>query len=564
MDQLRRIMATIQEYLGKLTITHRLLIGSIAIILLMTLFLVSQYAGSRQMEELWPGAEQASLDRAVAFLSERGIEHETSGGKVLVPVAQASYVRAQLAQHGQLPDDTTLLFGNLIDKQKWTMSRDQLGQLSKVALQNELAKVIANFDGIAKASVFLDVPERSGLGRGVRTPTASVNVTTSGGGALGQAMVDAIAATVAGANAGLTVDRIRVINGSTGRQRKATTQDDMVSATWLEHATKVEQQTRTKITDLLSYIPGVVVAVTAQVDIKQHVSEIHSKLKENDGSWNPVISETTNSRNQSQAKRSAEPGPRSNQPADINWSSSGNGTSMTETEEETTFQPFPGTKDERIIDPRGMPTRLAVSVNVPMAYVASLLATGESGGGSGEGKGGPDEQAVKAKFAEIQADITASIKPHVKTSAEGVVDEGEVVVSMIPGDAFMPGGTGGGGSAMAGGGLLALGGGGGLIEKALLGLLSVVALGMMVLMVRKSSRKVELPSAEEIVGIPPPLDTMSEVVGEADVSEAAMAGIEVGEDEIRAGKIFEQVSDLVKQNPEAGARLLSRWITSEN
>ena len=84
---------------------------------------------------------------------------------------------------------------------------------------------------------------------------------------------------------------------------------------------------------------------------------------------------------------------------------------------------------------------------------------------------------------------------------------------------------------------------------------------MMVLMVRKAGKRVEMPTAEELVGLPPTLEAKSDVVGEADESETAMAGIEVGEEEIKSTKMRESVSEFIKQSPEAASKLLNRWIT---
>jgi flagellar biosynthesis/type III secretory pathway M-ring protein FliF/YscJ len=96
-----------------------------------------------------------------------------------------------------------------------------------------------------------------------------------------------------------------------------------------------------------------------------------------------------------------------------------------------------------------------------------------------------------------------------------------------------------------------------------LGLLAMLSLGVMFGMVRKATQRPQIPSVEEMAGIPPKLPMEEEVVGEAEESEAAMAGLELDEQEIRIRKVAEQISDLVKSNPiEAGA-LFNKWV-SEN
>ena len=72
-----------------------------------------------------------------------------------------------------------------------------------------------------------------------------------------------------------------------------------------------------------------------------------------------------------------------------------------------------------------------------------------------------------------------------------------------------------------------------------------------------------MPTAEEIVGVPAKLEPRNDMIGEADETDTPMAGIEVGEEEVRSQKMLEQVADLVKDSPESAARMLNRWIQIE-
>ncbi len=94
--------------------------------------------------------------------------------------------------------------------------------------------------------------------------------------------------------------------------------------------------------------------------------------------------------------------------------------------------------------------------------------------------------------------------------------------------------------------------------------LALLSLAMMFLMMRKAGGHVELPTAEEIVGVPPPLPTdQSEVVGEAEESSPALEGVELDDKALRRQQMLSQVSEMVKQNPDEVANLLRRWIRVE-
>jgi flagellar biosynthesis/type III secretory pathway M-ring protein FliF/YscJ len=602
-EQLRRILGTIGKYLGGLTATQKLLVASLAIILGMTLFLVAQYAGRPAMVELLPASSPEENARAAAALRAAGIRTAAGpAGSIMVAPDDRPAALAQVLQSGQGPADTSVLFRNILDKQTWRMSRRENDQLYLMALQNELAGVIGHFTGVRSAAVMLDVPEANGLGASVRKPTASVTVFTSGGSSLPQATIDAIAHLVSGARAGLDVSRVRVIENTTAgsRQRKPSDDADVLPTTYLEHASRVETQTREKISELLAYIPGVIVAVTAQVDVTRTSTRTQENLPLGQGSLSLPSREKSNTTTQSSPTSGGDPGLRANQNADPTLAAGAAGPSLNQTDTEDQFENHVGKKTQEVIDPKGMPTLVAVTVNVPRGYVASLLraaqpaasnqAGGAGGGGAGGGAGGgggggadqgPTEQQISDFFTQsVRPAVQAAIMPHVRAmtaEANRTTDpaalarllEGQVAIAMIPLDltatlapaqAGLLGGLLGGGSGGSGGGLLMSGG---LIEKGVLGTLAVVALGMMFLMVRKASRKAEMPSAEELVGLPPTLETKSDLIGEADESETPMAGIEVDEGEVRSQKLLEQVQALVKDNPDSAAKLINRWVTPD-
>lgn len=574
MDQLRRVVATIQKYLGQLGLTQRLLIGSVAVIALMMFFIVSQYAGRSSMVELLSSGGTSDQQRILQFLQAANIDARSVNGKIVVPQESQRAAIAQLAESRMLPSDTSIMFQNLLDKQSWQMSRQQNEQLYTIALQNELAAAIAKFKDVRSATVILDIPEPAGLARSVRKPTASVTVLTSSGGALPQPTVDAIAQFVAGSRAGLEPDRIRVIDGSSGRQRKATGDGEALPTTYLEHAARVESQTRDKLQDLLSYIPGVIVAVTAQVDVTQVNAKVQRNMSDGDGTVSLPRRTLDTTMKQSESSPAAEPGVRSNQTADINRGGSSSGGSKTDqTEGEVEYENHVGTKVESIVDPRGMPTMLAASVNIPRSYIVGLLQQAadaakpaDAGSGQPAAPKAPTDEEISRKFAEEQTRISETLLPHLKTrTPEGKVIQGEVNVALMPVDIPVMAGTGktAGGVLGIGGGVGFAFGGGGLIDKAIMGGLALVAMGMMLMMVRKASRKVELPTPEELVGLPPALETKSDIIGEADEGELPVTGIEVGESEMRAQKVLEMVADMVDSSPETAAKIVGQWISLE-
>lgn len=569
MNRLQQVLAQIRATLARLDVSQKLLLGSLSVILVMTLFLVSQYAGRADMVEVLPGANTEAVSRAASVLRTSGITNEVRDGKLMVPASSEAMAVARLAEQRAMPTDSTeILFDNLHERQDWTMSKEQQRQLFDIATQNQLARYITAFDGIRSASVILDVPPPNGIGMAMRQPTASVTVSTNTGGALPQRTVDAIADLVAGARAGLGRERVRVVDAATGRSRRATDEDSAASGDYIEHAGVVETRLRNKLLDqVLGHIPGVQIAVTAAVDVTRRSTQTERYLPEGQGSLSMATREATLDQSQKNVSNGAEPGVRSNQAADINYAG-GTGQENTQNDSETEFAPFPGREVQNVVDPRGMPTRVAVSIGIPRGFIEAMIEPEDGGEAPAEGEPAeiPLEQ-VLLEFEEFEPRIRAAIIPHIRTMslAEGLTEQQiseSVSVSMLPVHlALAAGRSQSAGLFGVGGGLLA--GGGGIIDRVLLVGLALVSMGLMLMLVRKASKQPDLPSAQELVGVPPPLETASDLIGEADESETPLAGIEVDDEHVRAQKLLEQVVKSVGENPEPSARLLGRWIASD-
>ncbi|MBK7405781.1 MAG: hypothetical protein IPJ41_14465 [Phycisphaerales bacterium] len=430
MDPFRRVIENAREYLGKLTVSQKLLVASVGVIAAMGLFLAAQYTAKPDMIDLLAPSDGASQAASLASLQSAGIDAELKGGKLLVPAEYRAVAVAQLAQSGSLPNDTTLLFANLLDRQGFYYSKQQNDQMYVIALQNELSRVIQGFRDIREARVLLDVPEPQGLGRSVRTPTASAMVTTRSGRALEQGEVDAIAQLIAGARAGLGVDNVRVIDGSANRQRRPTSPDDVLPTTYLEHAAAVEEQLQRKLSDLLGYIRGVSIAVTAQVDVTRVQQQSVKYLPSSEGSIALPKKTTSQSRNEGKASGAAEAGVRPNSQGDISASQGGgNGSTFTEEQGDKEFEVGLGSETTTTQDPRGMPTLLAASVNVPRSFIVEQLKALAA-----EGAAEPTEAEVNARWETERVQIEDQIKPHLVTMGDAGSVEGKVVVSMIPMD----------------------------------------------------------------------------------------------------------------------------------
>lgn len=582
MDRLRLMLASIGKSLGLLSLSQRLLIGVLMVLAIMTLLLWSVYAAKPALAPL-PGFQADQMVEARSLLMANGISVEAVGDKLMVPQDQVHLALGVLGQNGRLPDNTQLLFSNLATNQHWMNSRADNDRQANIALMNELARVIVNFQGVREARVFIDAPEPIGLGMAFRKPTATVTVKTASGRALDDKTVDAIAAVVAGAKAGLDLTSVRVVDATTRRQYRARNETDFSAADYMESVAKIEARVQEKLTDTLRYIPGVIVAANAQVDVRHTTTNTTTMLpvSPQGGSVSIVSRESTTSMTNGAGAQGAEPGVRSNVAEDISKGGSSGAAQTNDEKSETEFAVSVGSRREQTVNARGMPTKVNVTINVPREYVAALAkqtkGQGAAPAGGAAGAGEVTQAEIDAAFATERDRLSKDLQPLVETMAasDGVgpsaTQAGIVTVSMIPvpfiaagsiegAQAGLLGGGGGGGGGSGGlGGLL---GQGAFKQIAAIGL-AVLALGMMLMLVRKSSTPAVLPTAQEIVGLPPALESQSDLVGEADESQTAMLGIELDDGELKTKKMLEQVQEMVKSKPQEAAAILNRWIVTE-
>lgn len=601
MNRLREVMENIGKQLSGLPVVHRMLFVALAGVIVLVLLLVWSQSSRSAMVALLPGATAQEMARAQEHLTSIGIRTGADGsGRLTVQAEDRVRALASLVETGQGPSDPTRAIGSLVEGTSWMNSRSDNDRQYYANLQEGLSRVVGGFSGVEWASVVMDVPEPVGLGQTFRKPTASVTVRMRRGAILSQEQVDAIAATVSGSRAGLSMLDVSVVDQTAGRALRARRPDDYGATSYIEHQDKVERRVAEKLGMTLGYIRGVLIAVSAQVDVTRRVTSVRSALPSGSGTVAIPRREQGDTQEITQATPAAAPGLSSNLPDDIARSPSGGGGSRTSTEKtESEFVVSVGTRSEDIVDPRGMPTRITAVVHLPREYIEDLVrqgrasgapgagagaAGGGGAGGGGAGGGAGDAEApvtqaeIEGAFAAEKSRLETDLRPLLRTAAfeagaESDESDQGIVVSLIPVPSRGPLGPVqeaglfalGGGGGVGGGGLLGASGGVmGLIQTGVLLALAVGAIGTMLVVVRRAGKPLDLPTAESIVGLPPALEAGADVVGEADETQTAMMGIELADGELEAKKKLESVTQMVKNNPRDAAGLLNRWLAVEH
>jgi flagellar biosynthesis/type III secretory pathway M-ring protein FliF/YscJ len=549
---LQRTFKTIGGQLGSLPNTAKLLIGSLMVILVMSLLMVAQITGRPSMMPLPIENDPDARAAAQSFLDRSGIAYEDRDGRLMVPTGQRYTVLAQLTDHEVIRADQ-INFESLIEQSSPFLTREQNRKRWLVAKMNELSRLVSGFRGVQRAWVVLDKPEGTGFGKTTQRPTASVTVRPAGDG-LTSEQVEAIAHLVAGAQPGLKASDVEVIDAKNGRRHQPRSEDRVASGENLEMKRAQEKHTKATIAEALSYIHGVHIAVNAMMDTRR----VEQRTDAYEDPKLGVLSSSRRSLESTTASAGNEPGIRLNTGVGPQPVGAGGATMTDERSAETTHPAFP--RDAKhITDPKGYALKINATIGIPRSYFLAKYRQSLN-----DAEAHPTDAdlqpIVNAEIARIQSDV----EPLIDTSALKDAVRGTVKVSMIPdlvaaavgaGIPDAPSAGAGGGGGWSGPPLIA----GDMLKFAGLVGLALLSLAMMFLMVRRAGASSDLPTAEEIVGVPPTLPAdESEVVGEATESAPILEGIEVDDEAMRRQQMKGQISEMVRRNPDGVANLLRR------
>ena len=562
MQWVQRWLAQIQAQLGELTVSQKLLIGMLVLLIPAMLWIVVQYASEPRMVPLLDQSIEASQRAKItAYLDNRAIEYRAVQDRILVPPDKRMDALAALQMQQMLPDDTSQGFDKLVERQTWWQSSEQNQQLYQIAKQKVLGRVLSANSWVANATVIISRPVDKGFGATSQRPTASVNLVTEGDG-LDRHKVNAVAGLVSGAVAEMQPEDVTVIDAVAGRQWNVRSDQQMLTGSYLETIRKQERYYHDKIASALSYVPDAIVAVNVKVDPSRQQTESTSYNREE--SVELLKSERSEETQDRDAATGGEPGVRANTGMNIADGSGGGGTVSTSEQEESEFEPFAGKTHKVSSRPSGVPTRISATVNLPRSFFVRLYRQqqGDGGGGApagGQGQGGggpqgqaqPTDQQLQPVIEEHRQRIQEQVTPLVDAE-----EQGEVVVDVYP-DGGGPAGRVGRAQMAGPSGALAWQG---YIKPVTLGVLALVSIGLMLFMVRRAAqRPASQPTAEELAGVPPSLSSEDgEMVGEAGEVEPALQGMELDEDELRQRKITEQVSEMINKDPEEVGLVFSR------
>ena len=554
-ERFREFSKTVTSRLSGMPPSARLLLGSIAIIFMMGIFLVSQYAAGPRMTSLQVDSEFQAV--AMQRIRDAGYEAET-GADGEISVEQKNKLRIErLLSENEIPTGANVPSDQLDSSGGFKSDKMFSAELRQIRVA-KAERIIRGIDGIVEAKVLLSETQRRGFGRDRTLPKATATIRLRNAD-IDRSLAQSVAVIAASVDADLQLPRVQVVDAGTGRTFSFNDGDTGTDGDYLADVRSIARDLKARVYGLLSMsYPSVRIEANAQVlqarselekwEVgKPQSAEVFERTEEES---RPVASSGSSNRpgfasNSGTMGMNMPAGPMGKTPV-----------ATRDREERELRTGFPGSV-ERTQSNNGHPMQLDLAIVIPEDEFLATIA----GGGDSSALDPETIEAEKKRQTNIIRELVA---PLIDTTALRGGKLGTVELAVLPSAASLnvAGFSGGIQAPME----VVFGESGETIKTAGLLAVSLLTLAVMFMMVRKSIGVTsgQVVSEAELSGAAPVLDTEgAEILGEAEEGSPALVGVELDDEALRRKQMLEQLNQLVQNEPAEVAGLIRRWMRSE-
>ena len=552
MDFVKRYWLQIAAHLKQLPAVTKMLIASVLVIMFLVGGLMMLYAADPESRSISGMIPASQMGRARTILDGAGIKVMEGAGGLSVSAADVQRAIAALAESGIASGNYSKAFNDHVARSHGNIftTSGQSKESFNYYKQMELSGVVKQFSDVLNAKVILSMPARAGFGQAKVSPTASVQVEMQGGQGLSYSKAKSIADFVGNAIPGMKASDV-VVAGVGGASYDFSDESMASGSRFDELKNSREKSIRSKIAQLVPVGTHISVVVFMDNTIKARSEDIKLSNEQD-------VAETLKEEKvRKSGANGGAPGSAANLPLTISGGGGGGGESERETRENEKLNPKVVVGREVTEKGGGVIQKYNVSLVIPREHVIAKYKSDH-----------PDETEApdNTKLASVIVSEEQYYGDLVKGMVEGE-EAGSVMVRVAPyTHGFAAGMPGAVGASVGGGGVLdgIMNGTGPIgMKEIVTGALGLFSLAFMFGMARNATRRQNLPSIEELAGIPPSLPVDDELVGEAEEHETPMEGMELQEEEIRSRKIADQIAYLVNENPEEAGAIFKRWALAE-
>lgn len=282
MDFFNQISKQVSELFASMKPGARVTAGLLLAVVIVSVGYLFQQSTAGPDEYLF-GAEPLSgteINAMTAAMSQAGLnEFEVQGAHIRVPRGQRNAYIAAVADAGALPTHAKDFMINALDKGSVFDTREVKNQRMKLAVEQEFSHIIGWFPWVQQASVIYDLKSVNGPRR-VDSASATVSVLPKAGESIDSRRARNIQKLVAGGFTSMSPDDVTVNNlggedsfGGIGGDTDA----EQYETPYHRERARVENELRRDILGHLKHIPGVGVQVSAILDDTMQTTRFETK-----------------------------------------------------------------------------------------------------------------------------------------------------------------------------------------------------------------------------------------------------------------------------------------------
>ncbi len=567
MEIVRKYLVQIKSRLVGLTISQKLLIGLLVIVMLATIFFTVVFSAKPTMVPLIAQSMTPEEINRVEMAIKEKYTYQVAGDKVLVPAEQAYAIRGALASEQALPKDLSTAFTHVIANSSPFATSEMNTRAWNNALQEELTRFLCGFPYIEYGSVIIAHGQPAGLGKPALPSTATVTVKVKNSATLTASQVRSIAEMVSGAVAGMRREDVHVVDGQ--RAYHVQSSDMPMPTELIEYKRNMEEDYTQKLFNMFNHYGDVKIAVNVMPDYSNRVRDTESF----DPKTTVVRDQQTTSReveSSEGAGAEGQPGVPPNTSISLADANTNNRRQSSSTKDNSVSSVVKvGSVRERQTIASGTELKqLTASLSFPRSYFVAVWQKNNRSQGT-------DGKALEPTDAELNPILEDRLKSCRETAMNSIgakspdqirCDWYDDTIIMRP-EVVALAATGFTGDVKS----IATQWG----KTAFLLVVAASVLTMMIRMVKQAVPTADSGDLDPGVffsgaagaggkrrkGEVGQLDSGDDVFGEANEGEAVLTGIELNDEDVQSRKMVDEVSTMVKENPENAAALVKRWMT---
>lgn len=279
-EKAKQIAAQVKQRWQSTSKKIRVLLGGCVLTVVVAAAVIALVMANRPYTELFTGLSQSDQQAILTYFSDNGItDYRVDGDTILVPENQKASLMAKVLVAGY--PSSGYDYGTYMDHVGSLTTESERNQLVLYDLQDYMAAVICNMDGVEKASVLLTPGEDHTyvLDSGDQVDaSAAVQVTMEDGKTLTDNEVKAIRSLVSHGLSGLNVDNVEISDSYGNTYSTDADFGDVESASQLklELEEKYNNLIRTRVMQVLQPLYGqdnVRVSVNTVVDLDRSYTD---------------------------------------------------------------------------------------------------------------------------------------------------------------------------------------------------------------------------------------------------------------------------------------------------